>query len=475
MNILSEKIENMIKSFEPLDQDISDTRVELAVKKAQMEIAKKQFEAAETRIQELRSRIRDLDKSYRNCIEDSSIENPICINSKIILDKEKEELEAFKRGEYRDKQDNFEDMSEEYEIILARFNAKSNQYNEALLPMFDLLERLTSLNGQVMDLYREYVKLEGGTGQITWTIPWDELLEKYRSNNPKLVVNWQRLPIKESELLATVNSANTGTELSNIPAIKYAAIPGAKNSGFSGMGSGGKIETAQSSPSPYNQANIIFGDGISGQIVLTLAGACPYFDGIDERSNVDLNELSQLITANLIYSFEIATRRSYTATYNLSSLLQKVEKKAKRGGLFSTSSSHSILHDNYSSDWFSIKFDANSSEFNHTPEEQKQITQTVKEELFDKAIRQFSILNAGTSVPPAVPQYEMSGAANASARLAKCLHLYCQAGSIILGIGNSIWGKSEAVANFHSNNRTWVTEQVNGIQFVSQSGSLAFE
>ena len=86
-------------------------------------------------------------------------------------------------------------------------------------------------------------------------------------------------------------------------------------------------------------------------------------------------------------------------------MLRKVEQKTKKGGLFSTSAAHSIIDDADSNDWFSITFSGNSSDFQYTPEEQKQITQDVKRELFDKAMRQFAILNAGSATPPAVPEF----------------------------------------------------------------------
>lgn len=155
-------------------------------------------------------------------------------------------------------------------------------------------------------------------------------------------------------------------------------------------------------------------------------------------------------------------------------MLHRVEEKTKRGGLFSTSAAHSIIDDADSSDWFSITFSGNSSDFQYSPEEQNQITQAVKRELFDKAMQQFAILNAGSAIPPSVPEFVDSGAAVGASELRKCWHKYCQIASSILGVADSIWGNSTATAKFHQNNSTWVTEQVNGVQFVSRTGSLSF-
>ncbi len=272
----------------------------------------------------------------------------------------------------------------------------------------------------------------------------------------------------------SVLSDMSGNNLTSMSGLKSAAIPGANPAGFSGMGNGKKVDGPQFSASAGDTASIVFGTSVSGQIVLNLMGACPYFDDIDDRNDNNGNELSNYLVANLVYSWESAIRRGYTAAYNLSHLLTKIEKKSQKGGFFSATSAHSILDAGDSSEWFSTKFNANSSHSNYDPQKQAEITRAVKEELFNKAFREFAILNAGAALPPPVPHFLTTGAGRAASELGKCWHLYCQAGSALLGVANSIWGRSEAVAAFHRNNKVWVTEKVNGIEFVERSGSLSF-
>ena len=102
-------------------------------------------------------------------------------------------------------------------------------------------------------------------------------------------------------------------ELGSISAIKYAVIPGAKISGFAGMGQGEKVDGISSETLGSSGASIAFGNSISGQIVLNLAGACPYFDGIGVPTNVNMNDLTTMAITNLIYTYEVAVRRSYQA------------------------------------------------------------------------------------------------------------------------------------------------------------------
>jgi hypothetical protein len=340
--------------------------------------------------------------------------------------------------------------------------------------MVDLQSKLNELSLKTMELYQEYTKLDGAMGQIVWTIPWDQLLEDYRRLNPNILINWSRIPIKEAELISTIKNHELA-EFGTIPAIKSAIIPGAKATGFLGMPKGQKVSDAQIFPSDSSGSSVLFSNSVSGQITFTLAGACPYFDGINERSNIPFSELSATTISNLIYSYEIGVRRSYTASYNLSKFLKKVENESKKGGLFSTSHIHSMVENANSNDWFSISFDANSSEYQYSIAEQTEIKNSVKQELADKAIKQFAILNAGQSnVPPTLNNLR-SGVDTAAQDLRKCKLYYCQVGSAILGIADSIWGNSSAAANFHQNNNVWATEKVEGHQFVDFSGTLTFK
>ena len=241
------------------------------------------------------------------------------------------------------------------------------------------------------------------------------------------------------------------------------------------MGEGNKVEGAQLQPSSNQQTSTIFGNSLGGQVMLSLAGACQYFDESTERLNIEAKKLSATMVTNVIYTYELAARRSYQASYNLSTLLRRIERKTRNGGFFSTSVTHSIIEDEQDSDWFTINFSLNTGDFDYSPEEQHQITREIKQELLDKAMRQFAVLSSGPAIPPPLPDLVPSGARVAANELGKCWHWGCQVASATLGVADSIWGKNSATANFHRNNAAWAHESVNGIQFVNRSGSLGFK
>jgi hypothetical protein len=243
---------------------------------------------------------------------------------------------------------------------------------------------------------------------------------------------------------------------------------------MAGMGEGQQVKRAQPNASTA-AASINFGDSASGQIVLNLAGACPYFNGIEERTSINIDELTAYMDTRLTYTYELAARRGYSAIYNLSALLSRIENKAKRGGLFSTMNINALIDEANSNDWFNIQFNGNTGEYQYTQDEQNIIKKDIKREIADKAMRQFSILNAGSASPASTPDFLETGAGIAAQELRKCWHFYCQASSAVLGIANGLWGHSQATANFHKNNSSWVTEHVRGLQFVDRTSSVAFK
>jgi hypothetical protein len=472
MEMISQRIENMILSFKPLDDEYVDLRIQVSNSKSKHDAAKAALDDSDEQLKELKKTIAEAKRAYEDCLyaDDGSR----CDKLESAYLDAKQVVRDFYRNEYRDNRDRARDAQEQFESSTDRMNEVAKRYLDAISPMLELEERLATLNHSVMELYKEYVNIEGATGQILWMIDWDELIDNYRALNPTLNIRWTRMPIKEAQLVSTAKIAGAPINL-GITSLKYAVVPGAKPSGFAGMGSGEKISGVQIDPSGRTEGSAVFGSSVSGQIVLTLAGACPYFEGIEERTELDADELYTHMMANLVYTYEVVARRGYTANYNLSNLVSQVEKNSKSGGFFSTSHAHSLVENNDSESWFNIDFSENTGDFAYTEQEEAEITRTVKSELFDKAMQQFAILNAGPATLSTLPNHLASGADMLEQSLRRCYYWYCQVGSAIIGVMNSIWGSSEAVASFHRNNRSWVTERVNGIHFITRSGSLSFK
>lgn len=324
-----------------------------------------------------------------------------------------------------------------------------------------------------MILFKDYANLEGATGQIVWSVRWNKVIDEYKRLNTNLKVTWTRMPLTEAVLTSTVKVGdNLDTTLSGL---KSATIPGGKPSGFSGMGNGQKVEGAALQPSPPKEASIAFGDSVSGQIVLSLVGACPYLSADTASNRIDSDKLAAHMVANLIYTYEVASHRGYTARYNLSNLLRRIESKSQKGGFFSTEALNAIAEGGDSSDWVDIRFDANSSGFQYSAEEQSILAVTIKKELIDRAIKHVAVLTAGPAAVGQIPDFMENGANRSASELRKCVHMYCQVGAGLLGVADSIWGRSNAAAEFHRNNSSWRVDKVRGVQVVGRGGALTFK
>lgn len=351
-------------------------------------------------------------------------------------------------------------------------DATQERYTRSVEPILKLQSRLTELNQNVMDLYKEYAPLEGATAQIEYAIEWDELVESYRKSNPALALRWERIPVRTGELWASVKSSS---QLVEIPAVIRSSIPGMRSAGLDGIEeSTGPVVGGQTNFSP--PASIDFSNSVSGQIVLSLVGACPYFSGPNaRRDGIDFSELAAHMVANTTYTYEVGATRGYTASYNMNQFYKRVETKRKKGGFFSSKTIHSIVEDGNSTDWFKIEFDSpTSGEFQYSEAEQAEISREVKADLIDRALQRLAFLAGGSATPPGLPTASPTGASAAAKALSRCPNWYCQAGSLGLGVLNSIFGRSTAVASFERHNDIWTKDTVRGTKVLVRSATTTF-
>jgi hypothetical protein len=474
MEIISKKIIEMTRDFDPLNEALVEQRKYVAKTKSAYKSAKSNLDSASETLRDIKKDIREAKLTYDDCLLLHTKESKLCDEDENIWLDLKKSYKDFMKSELiplrkvtRETRGDFDFASEELQEI-------NNRYIEGMEPVLSLQARLSELNAKVTQMYNEYRSMEGATGQIIWTIQWAELIDEYRYLNSNIPVRWERYPIKEASLVANVKPRESIHGVSAIAAVKSSSIPGIKPSGFEGMGKGDTVEGARFHPSSNNETSAAFGSSLGGQIVLTLMGACPYYDDDKERTSIKASDLMNHMTANLFYTFEVAAKRGYSATYHLGNMIHKVDSKVKEGGFFSTTHANSLINEGDSTDWFDIDFLENTNEFNYSPQEEAEITKTVKAELFDKALRQLAVLNGGVAIPPATPNHIATGASRLSEELGRCWFWYCQAGSAVVGVLDSIFGSSEATSNFYVNNNSWVFETVEGIEFVDRVRSLTF-
>ena len=437
------------------------------------------FSSAKARDATLFTAVESAATSHKQCTVLATDPVKECASQKADLDQAKADYKTF-LPELVKKETSFRSAKRAYEIADGELQLKTSQYASATAPLFDLQNKLFDLNNQVMDLYRQYSPLEGATGQIVYSIQWDTLVADYQKANPGLSFAWVKLPLQDASFSASVRTGTTN-DLS-LPAVLWSRVPGGKTSGPA-SGADGNVAVG-SSPTTSSGANISdvaigFGTSISGQLALSLNGACPYFQtGPDSsKTAVDFDAFTAHLIGNLNYTYEMSARRGYTAKYNISNMVSRMEKKTKRGGWFSSSSAHEVIEDNSSADWFDMKFDADASEFQYTAQEQSDITKDVKAGLIDRALKNMAAINGLNSTPPPTPSMPgPSGVGSAAIGLRRTCswNYYCLGASFVLSTLDNIFGSTSAVSNFKKTNNVWVEDKVRGIQILERSGSLTF-
>lgn len=472
-DIAAGKIKEMISNFQPLDNDLIQIRDELAILKAKKDAASETKNRVDNILKELKSDYKELALKVDECFFDLAkgrTTAAVCNSLKSSQDDLDQKIEYLRNGEHRSAVRTALQTQQDFDGKANLLAERDALYINATKPLFELLDKIFELNSKINELYREYSAMDGSTGQLSYSVEWDQILEQYKQMNTNKSLTWQKLPIKKANFWAYVKQGQTDS--TGIPALRWSRIPGDNPIETSGIKS---LDQKPSSSDQDQLASVVFGNSISAQIGLTLAGACPYFTDMNTVDrNVNAQELTAHMVANAGYTYELQARRSYHAEYSLSQMISRLEKRVKKGGFFSSRTAHEVVEDNSSSDWFRISFNADSGEFNYTPSEQQLLTKDVKANIMDRALKNFAMLNTGLSTPPSVPGMNPTGASVFASNLRGCFNWYCQAGSLVFGTLDSIFGRSEAVSNFKKTNSSWVSEDVNGLAIIERASSLTF-
>jgi hypothetical protein len=361
-------------------------------------------------------------------------------------------------------------------------NQTSNLAN-ALTPLFNLENSLTQLETSVQEQYDQFGPLSGFVAQIVYSLPWSQLFQEYQAANPGLQL--QQIPITSTNFFASVDPGLTPTAAGNIPgnipAVLGFTIPGLPTQGAAAFPNGlGSIKPLSSSTlgSDISQQSMPFGSSVSASVNFSLVGACNFYpNGALTTPPSNINNLVAAIPANLEYQYEVVAHRRYTASYNLSQFVSHLVTVHHSGGFFSSKDVTNIVDSSSSSDWFSIKFDSDSSHFPYSADEQKQITEEVKGQLVERALLLIAVQNGYLPhAPTGNPPLSSTGVGAAAGYLTKgCGYWsWCGAAGFVLGIVNSFFGNETAVQNFQRTNNAWVTDQVTQETVLLRYGEVSF-
>jgi hypothetical protein len=324
----------------------------------------------------------------------------------------------------------------------------------------EAMTQYLELSARIEKRMESFKDVQAASATISFSLPWDKLVNQYAQFNASKGLKFVRMPIDAAYLSFNRTISKVGT----LPAVLDYDIPGlgAANSGI------GDAASAHGSTT-----SLLVGDSYSGQIILSLAGACPFYMKATRtvRPSINGQPLTALLNANLNYSYGLQVYRKYFVKYNFSLLAKHIKESSTNGGFFSTSTSTKVINSTEGTDWFEFKNESNDARFN--PEA---LVSELKADAINRVIRDIGMAN-GYSAPnmPQVQARTQNGAQVASDELQKCPHVYCQGAAVTLKVLDSIFGSSDAVNTYINEKHLTAGDSVEENKVIRFYGSSIFK
>jgi len=321
-------------------------------------------------------------------------------------------------------------------------NPPSAPVDENVQKYLDDLEKVQDAYVKSMERLKTFHNMPGATAQISYQVKHQALVDGYQQLNPG--ITFRAIPLRSAKIyvLRRIGSADASTRLQ---AVLDAGIPGSH-------------AASEDDPSIANDQGVLSGESQSGQLTLSLLGACPYYNSVSKTmpSKISATELASHMVAKVEYEYDLQAQRNYKLKYNLGAFVSRIQSSESKGGLFSSKTINKLIVEEKTSDWFEILVEAEDGRWVY----EDQFAQIMKAQVVDRAVRNIAMLVQGAPIAaPGLANPGPNGAETASKELRKCPNVYCQAGAAILDVANAIFGSKSSVAEFVRNHSTWVIEE----------------
>ncbi|AZZ36904.1 hypothetical protein CIK05_08910 [Bdellovibrio sp. qaytius] len=414
------------KNLDKIQQQLEEARIEAAEI-----VADKRLQALvdlDTRIESMEARLSELYALEEKCdkfcdqvlteIKDTEVEKKKFVKDRRAL--ALENAEAVKA--YQKKKD--------------VADALQTNFNDANSTFIKQRAELLAIRSEFNEMYKTFAKMEGGRAALNYESNWDSNLDKLRNENPAF--QFEKIQTNNAKLFTSINSVSdiptdlavVGYEIAGIQKENYLELP----AGFPGA--------------------------ISGNIRLSLVGACPmihpeYFD-IEKGYGADKMAYGLTFT----YDFPAAYHLKATAKYNMYKLYTKTVSSGSSGGFFSSHSwtnveERTFFRDGFSVDWIS-QDPQNDISDDRRMETEREMRQHIMERIGSLALP--TSPNQGQMVAPGAPPQRGATVVAGSLMQACPGNAYCAAGSLILYSLDAIFGSSSASASYLQSQNFEATE-----------------
>jgi regulator of replication initiation timing len=359
----------------------------------------------------------------------------------------KTDLKALKK-EHRE-------LSRENEKLRAVVEVRQAEYDDLEAKYLKYLSQMEEIRSTIRRIYAEDAKLEGGYAGIDYELGWSRNVQELEKRYPEY--DFKQIPTQDVRIFANfIATSSEDSYLEQLPSVLGFAINGIP---FLPWGQTSAVQAA-------------LPDAIVGDIRLSLIGACPlhlkdFFD--DSTGSIKTTGSGEpLFGLSVQYSYPGAYKYNVTASYNLWSIYERINKSSKSGGFFSSKSRSEIIENTWSGDSFKIKWEEEDPNGSLTAEKRQEIEAHLKSELMNR------VLSTMAEPVPGQPGYEMPivGTAPTPGALvlangltATCgFNFYCKAGGWLLKGATSIWGTSKTEASFKTSSNKTATESWSSVK-----------
>jgi hypothetical protein len=400
----------------------------------------------------------EYENEYLNCMNDiKNISDSIALNEEklksasssqsILIAKQIENLQyrkKFLENSLMIKKQKLDRMNSELMICTKTRIKSESELKSEYAQIKESMDKLNDDNSKLLVSNRiafENMKAtEGGIMTFSLISEQNDMVKKYKAMNSEFKnIEFQQMPLSGANLSFSVvkNGIKNG-----YPVINDATLSGIQ------LNPDNSLERIPFKDEEGGQ-NVVFGSAIGGKATINQFASCllPHSNKYGNASDSNpqyLKKIAGTMNGTMTYRYQLAVSRNLKMNYNEKQLYCLIKKHSSSNGLFRTSSSSSITESLESSQWLSITIDSEDSGFDF--QNRENLAMELRKEYLDRALMKASKSYLSDERADIIAPPE-AGAPRISKALSGCKHLYCQAGSVLLDLGNAIFGGSSSSAS----------------------------
>lgn len=328
-----------------------------------------------------------------------------------------------------------------YSKAKRRYEAARENFAEVDADIKQLIGIWQSFQEDILRTYKNRGRVHSGTAAVDYETGWQQELTALQGQYSQL--DFVAMPTFNSRIYAGFFAAtDEDSYYRNLPPLMSYSVNGQPQLPW-----GKRIPVSSGSRGASGLAPVVVGD-----FHYNLIGGCPIVDreffaevDFDVQRRADglpRYGLSASYEYDMAFSFEVE------ASYNLYKVYEKIAKHGTKGGFFTSKSYSEVVETQFDEDTFSFKVTTDESLPAKTL---AKIRTEIKKELINRVLTMTaSPMMTGKpaikvpGVPPKRGAIVMADGLNKVCGF----NIYCQVGSWVLRIGDSIWGSSEAETKF---------------------------